>query len=479
MVDLKRPLHELATEVRAGKSTAVELVRASLDRMAETADYHAVLEVNEQALEQARAVDKRVAAGEDLPLAGLPFAAKDNYLTLGTHTTAASNILKPFRAPYAGPAIARLLAAGAVLVAKVNLDAFAHGSSTENSDFGPTKNPVDPARVPGGSSGGSAAAVALGQVAFALGSDTGGSIRQPASFSGVVGLKPTYGLIPRTGVVAMGSSVDVLGPLTNSAADAALVLDIMAGRDASDATTVERDGESYVVKAGDLKGLKIGLIKEYLEDGLSPTIRRHIDETVAQLEARGAVVTPVSIPATKLALAAYYILVPAEVSSNLARYDGIRYGHRSDKAANLEETYRLSRAEGFGAEAKRRIMIGTYVLSSGYYDAYYKRAQKVRTKLVEEFDAAFKKYDLLIGPTTPTAAFPLGAKAHDPLAMYLNDVCTVAVNLVGIPAISLPMGMEEGLPTGVQLLAPQRAERTLLRASLAVEDVIGDWRVRA
>jgi len=479
MVDLKRPIAELVADVQAAKVSAVTLVQASLDRISETADYHTVLELNEAALEQAAGVDGRVAAGEQLPLAGVPFVAKDNYLTLGTHTTAASNILKPFKAPYAGPVIERLLAAGAVLVAKVNLDAFAHGSSTENSDFGPTKNPIDPTRVPGGSSGGSAAAVALGQAAFALGSDTGGSIRQPASFSGVVGLKPTYGLVPRTGVVAMGSSVDVLGPLTNSAADAALVLDIMAGRDASDATTLERDPETYAVKSGDLKGLKIGLIKEYMEEGLSPVIRRHTEEMVAQLEARGAVVTPVSLPATKLALAAYYILVPAEVSSNLARYDGIRYGHRSAKATNLEETYRLSRAEGFGAEAKRRIMIGTYVLSSGYYDAYYKRAQKVRTKLVEEFETAFKKYDLLLGPTTPTVAFPLGAKAHDPLAMYLNDVCTVAVNLVGVPAISLPMGTEDGLPVGLQLIAPQRAERALLEASVAVEDMVGDWRARA
>ena len=479
MVDLKRPIAELVADVQAAKVSAVTLVQTSLDRISETADYHTVLELNEAALEQAAGVDSRVAAGEQLPLAGVPFVAKDNYLTLGTHTTAASNILKPFKAPYAGPAIERLLAAGAVLVAKVNLDAFAHGSSTENSDFGPTKNPIDPTRVPGGSSGGSAAAVALGQAAFALGSDTGGSIRQPASFSGVVGLKPTYGLVPRTGVVAMGSSVDVLGPLTNSAADAALVLDIMAGRDASDATTLERDPETYAVKSGDLKGLKIGLIKEYMEEGLSPVIRRHTEEMVAQLEARGAVVTRVSLPATKLALAAYYILVPAEVSSNLARYDGIRYGHRSAKATNLEETYRLSRAEGFGAEAKRRIMIGTYVLSSGYYDAYYKRAQKVRTKLVEEFEAAFKKYDLLLGPTTPTVAFPLGAKAHDPLAMYLNDVCTVAVNLVGVPAISLPMGTEDGLPVGLQLIAPQRAERALLEASVAVEDMVGDWRARA
>jgi aspartyl-tRNA(Asn)/glutamyl-tRNA(Gln) amidotransferase subunit A len=478
MVDLKRPIAELTAEVKAGKLSAVELVQASLDRMAATEDYHAVLELNPAALAQAKAVDARVKAGEDLPLAGIPFAAKDNYLTLGTHTTAASNILKPFKAPYQGPAIQRLEAAGAVLVAKVNLDAFAHGSSTENSDFGATKNPVNPSRVPGGSSGGSGASVALGQVCFALGSDTGGSIRLPASYCGVVGLKPTYGLVPRTGVVAMGSSVDVLGPLTNRTADAAAVLDVMAGRDGSDATSIERDDQTYAVKAQDLKGRKIGLIKEYMGEGLSPVIRQHMDELVSQLTARGAEVTPVSLPATELALAAYYILVPAEVSSNLARYDGVKFGHRSEKATNLEESYRLSREEGFGAEAKRRIMIGTYVLSSGYYDAYYKRAQKVRTKLVQEFAAAFAKYDFLLGPTAPTPAFELGAKAHDPLAMYLNDVMTVAVNLVGIPAVSVPLGTEDGLPVGVQLMAPQRAERDLMAGAQALEAIVGDWTKR-
>jgi aspartyl-tRNA(Asn)/glutamyl-tRNA(Gln) amidotransferase subunit A len=478
MVDLKRPIAELVAEVKAGSLSAVELTQASLDRIAATDDYHAVLELNPVALAQARAVDARVKAGEDLPLAGIPFAAKDNYLTADTHTTAASNILAPFKAPYVGPAIRRLLDAGAVLVAKVNLDAFAHGSSTENSDFGPTKNPVDPSRVPGGSSGGSGASVALGQVCFALGTDTGGSIRLPASYCGVVGLKPTYGLVPRTGVVAMGSSVDVLGPLTNRTADAALVLDVMAGRDRSDATSIERDEHSYAVKAQDLKGRKIGLIQEYMGEGLSPVIRQHMDELVVQLKARGADVQEVSLPATELALAAYYILVPAEVSSNLARYDGVKFGYRSEKASNLEEAYRFTREEGFGAEAKRRIMIGTYVLSSGYYDAYYKRAQKVRTKLVEEFAAAFDKFDFLLGPTAPTPAFAMGAKAHDPLAMYLNDVMTVAVNLVGIPALSIPLGTEDGLPAGVQLMAPQRAERELFAATQSLEEVIGDWTKR-
>jgi aspartyl-tRNA(Asn)/glutamyl-tRNA(Gln) amidotransferase subunit A len=486
-IDLKKPLAELAADVRAGRVTAVELVEASLTRIAATAEYHAVLELDPTALEQAREVDKRVALGENLPLAGLPLGVKDNYLTAGvtsvsetgTHTTAASNILRPFRAPYEGPAIKRLRAAGAVIVAKLNLDAFAHGTSTENSDFGPTHNAWDPTRVPGGSSGGSATAVALGQVAFAVGSDTGGSIRQPAALSGVVGLKPTYGLIPRTGVVAMASSTDVMGPLVNRVADAGLVLDVMAGADPSDATTIERDAASYAtVKPAELKGLKIGLIKEYMGAGLDPDIKRHVVELVEQLRARGAVVEEVSVPAVELALAAYYILVPAEISSNLARYDGVRFGHSAKGADNLTDNYLKSRDEGFGAEAKRRIIIGTYVLSSGYYDAYYKRAQKVRTKLINEICGAFSEYDFLLGPTAPNPAFRLGEKNDEPLALYLEDVMTVTASLVGIPAVSLPLGRVGGLPVGVQLMAPQRAERRLLAAATAVEAVIGDWTAR-
>lgn len=478
MIDLKRPIAELVAAVQAGELTASELSSASLARIEATAEYHTILEVNPQTARDAAVVDARLKAGENLPLAGIPFIAKDNFLTADTHTTAASHILEPFRAPYEGPVIQRLKAAGAVLVAKSNLDAFAHGSSTENSDYGPTKNPYDLTRVPGGSSGGSAAAVALGQASFALGSDTGGSIRLPASYCGIVGLKPTYGLVPRTGVIAMGSSVDVIGPLTNSVADAALILDVIAGRHTSDATSIERDRTPYTVPVGDLHGKTIGLITEYLEEGLDPAIRAHLLDFVGQLEAKGAKVSRVSLPAAQLALAAYYILVPAEVSSNLARYDGVKFGHSSKSATNLEETYRLSREEGFGDEAKRRIMIGTYVLSSGYYDAYYKRAQKVRTKLVDEFTAAFKQYDFLLGPTGPTPAFQIGAKSHDPLAMYLNDVMTVAVNLVGIPAISIPFGSADGLPYGLQLMAPQRGERALFSAATAAEKLIGDWSAR-
>lgn len=477
-IDLSRPIAELAAAVQSGELTAVALTQASLDRFAATAEYHSALEIlSETALEQAAEIDRRIAAGENVgPLAGIPYGAKDNFLTHEGHTTAASNILKPFRAPFTGPAINRLQSAGAVLVAKLNLDAFGHGGSTENSDFGPTKNAHDPSRVPGGSSGGSTTAVALGQVCFSIGTDTGGSIRQPSSFSGVVGLKVTYGLVPRSGVVAMASSTDTIGPITNSVSDTAYVLDVLAGCDASDSTSIERDVQGYTGLSPHLKGRKIGLIKEYLAEGLDPEVKTKLLAFIEQLKVQGAQIEEVSIPATQLALAAYYVLVPAEISSNLARYDGVRYGHSSDKATNLEETYRFSRDEGFGAEAKRRILIGTYVLSSGYYDAYYKRAQKVRTKLVEEFQAAFAKYDFLIGPTAPTPAFPIGSKSSDPLAMYLEDVMTVAVSLVGSPALVVPFAnVQNNLPVGVQIIGPQRSERALLEAGLGVEAVAGDW----
>jgi aspartyl-tRNA(Asn)/glutamyl-tRNA(Gln) amidotransferase subunit A len=473
MTNLKRPLAELAQEVQGGKLTAESLVRESLAAIHQHDEYHAILEVSEAALERAQQLDARIAAGETIGhLAGIPFIAKDNFLTLGTHTTASSNILKPFKAPYQSTAVERLEAEGAIMVAKANLDAFAHGSSTENSDFGPTKNPHDSERVPGGSSGGSAAAVALGLASFALGTDTGGSIRQPAAFSGVVGLKPTYGLVSRYGVVAMGSSVDVIGPLANRVDDAALVLEVMAAPDARDATTIPRDEQSYTELDGSLQGKKIGLIQEYVGDGTASEVKAAFDRAVEQLKQAGAMVEPVSLKSVDLGLACYYVLIPAEVSSNLARYDGIRYGHSSDKASNLAETYLMSRDEGFGAEAKRRIMIGTYVLSSGYYDAYYKQAQKVRTVIIQEFNEAFERFDFLISPTAPTTAFKLGEKSQDPLAMYMNDVNTVAVNLVGVPAISLPMGQVDGLPMGLQLIAPQRAERALLSAARATEELL-------
>jgi aspartyl-tRNA(Asn)/glutamyl-tRNA(Gln) amidotransferase subunit A len=470
-VDLKRPIIDLVANIKSGQLTAVQLVQHALDQIERRKDLNAVLEVNPLALEQAKVIDRANRKGR---LAGIPFIAKDMFLTSNTHTTAGSNILKPFKAPYQATVIRRLEAEGAVMVAKANQDAFGHGSSNENSDFGPAKNPWDKTRVPGGSSGGSAAAVAAGLCSFALGTDTGSSVRLPASFCGVVGLKPTYGLVSRYGVIAMGSSFDVIGPLANGVSDAALVLDVMAGRDSLDSTTIERDSASYqTAGALKVKGLKVGIIKEYLSEGVDQGVKDSILSAVRQLEAEGANIEEISLPSTDLGLACYYILVPAEVSSNLARYDGIKYGYSAAEAKNLDETYGWSRDQGFGAEAKRRILIGTYVLSSGYYDAYYKQAQKVRTLLIGEFKKAFEKFDVLIGSNAPTTAFPLGSKAQDPLAMYLTDVMLVAVNLVGSPAISLPVGLDNGLPVGIQIIGPQKGERKLLEVAAALESMVG------
>jgi aspartyl-tRNA(Asn)/glutamyl-tRNA(Gln) amidotransferase subunit A len=392
-------------------------------------------------------------------------------LVFGAETTAASNMLRGFEAPYQSTVIERLEAEGAICVAKANMDAFAHGASTENSDVGVTKNPHDIKRVPGGSSGGSAAAVVLDMAPFALGTDTGGSIRQPASFSGCVGYKPTYGLVSRSGVVAMGSSLDVIGPLTRSVDDAALVLDVMAGRDDLDSTTIERQ-EAYADPQLDLKGAKIGVIREHFGEGLDPGIIKTLEPIIKKLEAAGAEVTEISLPSLPMALAVYYILCPAEVSSNLSRYDGQRYPYSYREAKDLEGSYKSSRGRGFGKEAKRRIMIGTYVLSSGYYDAYYKKAQTVRTKLINECNEAFKQVDFMLGPVAPTTAFEIGANASDPLQMYLSDVMTVGANLTGMPAISLPAGDLEGLPVGLQLLAPQRHDRELLGLAKRAEELL-------
>ncbi len=469
MIDLKRPIADIVADVRSGALSAVELVTASLEAIEENQEYHAILEINEQALARAKDIDAGNKSGR---LAGIPFIAKDNFLTHHTHTTASSNMLKPFKAPYQSTVIERLEAEGAIMVAKANLDAFAHGSSTENSDFGPTKNPVDPTRVPGGSSGGSAAAVALGLACFALGTDTGGSIRQPAAFCGVVGYKPTYGLVSRYGVVAMGSSVDVIGPLANRTADAALILDVMAAKDSADATTIDRSESGYETKnPAHLTGKKIGLITEYLGEGIEPAVKEATLAAVAQLKKAGAIVEEVSLPSTDLALACYYILIPAELSSNLARYDGIRFGHSSNNAQTLADTYLMSRDEGFGAEAKRPFIISIIESTRKHVRSNHNPAQKVRTLLIREFDEAFKKYDFLLGPTAPTTAFKLGEKNQDPLAMYLSDVDTVAVNMVGAPAISIP-SPTDGMPIGIQLMAPQRKDRELLAAALTLEGVL-------
>jgi aspartyl-tRNA(Asn)/glutamyl-tRNA(Gln) amidotransferase subunit A len=459
---------EIANKVQNKELKAVDLVKQSLSKIEETSEFDAIIStLEERALKRAEDIDKNPKG----KLAGVPFIAKDNFLTLGGKTTAASNILKPFEAPYQATAIERLEAEGAICVAKANLDAFAHGSSTENSDFFVTKNPHDKSRVPGGSSGGSAASVILDIAPFALGTDTGGSIRLPAAFCGAVGYKPTYGLVSRSGVVAMASSTDVIGPLTKSVEDTAIVLDVMSGRDDLDGTTIERDNNLYANLDPKIAGKKVGIVKEYFEEGLEPGVKNSIEEAIEKLKKAGASVEEISMPSLPLALAVYYIICPAEVSSNLSRYDGQRFGLSAKDAKNLDESYLLSREEGFGAEAKRRIMIGAHVLSSGYYDAYYKKAQTVRTKIIKEFEDAFSKFDFLLGPTCPSVAFKIGEKSGEPLQMYLTDIMTVAANISGNPAISVPAGKSEGLPVGLQLIAPHRADRELLGIAKGYEEL--------
>src|SRR3990167_9406426 len=467
---------DIAKKIQAGELKAKALVEQALAAIEDKSEYDAIISTtSERALQKASKIDEQVAGGHKVGrLAGVPFIAKDNFLTLGGKTTAASNILRPFEAPYQATAIERLETEGAICVAKANLDAFAHGSSTENSDWFTTKNPHDKTRVPGGSSGGSAAAVALDIVPFALGTDTGGSIRQPAGFCGVVGYKPTYGLVSRSGVIAMASSTDVIGPITRNLDDTAAILDIIAGRDELDSTTIEKDSKGYQLSTSSyqLNAAKIGIIREYMAEGLELGVKQVIDGAVNKLKSAGAEISEVSLPSLPLALAVYYIVCPAEVSSNLARYDGQRYGYSEQSATDLLSSYELSREKGFGAEAKRRIMIGTYVLSSGYYDAYYKKAQTVRTKIISEFADAFEKYDVLVGPTSPTTAFKIGEKVNDPLSMYLSDIMTVAANMSGNPAISIPAGLSSELPVGLQLIGPMKGDRKLLEITKACEELL-------
>jgi aspartyl-tRNA(Asn)/glutamyl-tRNA(Gln) amidotransferase subunit A len=459
-------LVDIAACVQKGELKAVDLVKRAFAAIEDNKEYEAIIsKLEARALARAAEIDKKPSGR----LAGVPFIAKDNFLTFGGKTTAASNILRPFEAPYQATAIEKLEAEGAICVAKANLDAFAHGASTENSDWFTTKNPYDKTRVPGGSSGGSAAAVALRIAPFAIGTDTGGSIRQPASFCGVVGYKPTYGLVSRSGVVAMASSTDVIGPLARTVEDAALVLDIMAGKDQLDGTMIDRDTDSYTKLPTAVSGKRIGVIKEYMDDKLDADMKKVINDAIESLKNAGAEIIQISLPSIPLALAVYYIICPAEVSSNLARYDGQRFGYSAQAAKNLTESYELSREQGFGAEAKRRIMIGTHVLSSGYYDAYYKKAQTVRTKIINEFKKAFEEVDFLLGPVAPTAAFKIGEKASDPLQMYLADIMTVAANIAGNPAISVPAGEINDLPVGLQIIAPQKADRQLLGIAKAFE----------
>lgn len=467
-------ISDLAKKVQTGELSATSLVEKSLKLIGEHTEFQAIIAtLDDRAKERAKDIDSKIADGKDIGrLAGVPFIAKDNFLVFGAETTAASNILKGFEAPYQATAIERLEAEGAICVAKANLDAFAHGASTENSDFFTTKNPHDTERVAGGSSGGSAASVALQLTPFALGTDTGGSIRQPASFCGVVGYKPTYGLVSRSGVVAMASSTDVIGPIARTVEDVALVLEIISGKDSLDSTTIERSKEQYTELASNaLSGKKIGVIKEYFQDGLDSGVKKEIEESIEQLKNAGAIISEVSLPSMAYALAVYYIICPAEVSSNLARYDGQRFGHHITDAKNIDESYETTREEGFGAEAKRRIMIGAYVLSSGYYDAYYKKAQTVRTKLINEFNDVFGRVDFLLGPTVPTTAFKIGENTSDPLSMYLGDIMTVAASLVGIPAVSVPCGEVDGLPVGLQFMAPQRKDHELLQIAHEFEEL--------
>ncbi len=476
MLDMWPAIADMAAYVRLGKVSAVSNVEKALKNVEACTEYESIISVTtDRALSRAAELDHAIAAGKGESagrLAGVPFIAKDNFLTFGAETTAASNILRGFKAPYQSTAVELLEAEGAICVAKANLDAFAHGSSTENSDFMVTKNPHDKTRVPGGSSGGSGAAVALHLAPFALGTDTGGSIRLPASFCGVVGYKPTYGLVSRSGVVAMASSTDTIGPLAATVQDAALVLDVMAGTDTLDSTTIARDILGYDTLAGDLKGKKVGVITEYDAEGSDPGVRKCIHEAIEKMRQAGAEVSNMSLPSLSAALAVYYIIVPAEISSNLMRYDGQRFGYSYAEASNLDQSFSKTRAVGFGKEAKRRIMIGTHVLSSGYYDAYYKKAQTVRTKLMQEFSAAFEQFDVLVGPVSPTTAFKIGDHTKDPLEMYLSDMMTVAVNLVGIPAISIPAGVSEGMPVGLQLMAAQKADRSLLEIAAKTQEVL-------
>jgi aspartyl-tRNA(Asn)/glutamyl-tRNA(Gln) amidotransferase subunit A len=442
---------------------------AAIERLDD--ELHAFVTVlSDQAREAAAAVDRRVADGEDPgPLAGIPVAVKDNLCTKGIATTCSSRILEHWRPPYDATVVARLAAAGAVVVGKTNLDEFAMGSSTENSAFGPTRNPHDTSRVPGGSSGGSAAAVAAGMALLALGSDTGGSIRQPAALCGVVGLKPTYGTVSRYGLVAFASSLDQVGPFAGTVADAAALFDVIGGNDPLDSTSLDRPPPRSAMASDDgAQGLRVGLVRELYEDA-EPAIRSAVIAAGDALAAAGALVEECSIPEVRHALPAYYLLAPAEASSNLARYDGVRYGLRVD-AADVEAMNAATRAAGFGAEVKRRIMLGTYALSAGYYDAYYGQAQKVRTLIIRAFKRAYEQADVLLGATTPTTAFALGDRVADPWAMYLSDVFSVPSNLAGDPAISVPFGADDaGLPIGVQLLAPPLGEPTLVRAGAAVE----------
>ena len=461
--------------------SAREVTQASLDRIADVEDrvQALVTQTPELALAQAEAADRWIAQGEAGPLTGIPLVIKDNHCTKGIRTTCSSRILENYVPIYDATVVERLYAAGAVLVGKANMDEFAMGSSTENSALFATRNPWDLGTVPGGSSGGSAAAVAAGEAPFSLGSDTGGSIRQPAALCGVVGLKPTYGRVSRYGLVAFASSLDQIGPFARTVRDCALVLGAISGHDPLDSTSAKAPVPDYLAGLdGDLRGARIGVPGEYFVEGMEAGVRTAIEVAVDQLAEAGAkIVRPIPLPHTKYALATYYIIAPSEASANLARYDGVRYGLSAPDAPDMWTAMELTRQRGFGPEVKRRIMLGTYALSAGYYDAYYLRAQKIRTLIKDEFDRAFERCDVLLSPTSPTVAFRLGAKTADPLAMYLSDVCTIPINMAGLPGISVPAGFAEGLPVGLQFIGRALDEAKLLRIAHAYEQ-LNDWTSR-
>lgn len=457
-----------------GEVSAAELTKAYLDQIAgvEERVRAYVLVTSDNAAKYSTKIDREMQAMRG-PLAGLPLAVKDNMVTEGVTTTCASRILHNYAPVYTATAVRKLWDSHVVMLGKTNLDEFAMGSSTENSGVRATRNPWDLATVPGGSSGGSAAAVAAGEALWALGSDTGGSIRQPAALCGIVGMKPTYGAVSRYGLIAFASSLDQIGPLTRSVYDCALLLRHIVGKDPYDATSVELPFEVELPEGDRLDGLTVGIPHEYLALGIEPGVRVRFDATVALVEELGGRCVEISLPHTEYALPAYYIIAPAEASANLARFDGVRYGHRADGAEDLLDMYERTRGEGFGAEVKRRIMIGTYALSAGYYDAYYGRAQRVRTLVRRDFARAFEGVDLIVSPTSPTVAFRAGARTDDPLAMYMSDTCTIPVNLAGLPALSIPCGLSDGLPVGFQLIGPAFSENCLLAAAHALEGAIG------
>jgi len=473
-------LAQLAADLRARKFSSVELVRAFLARIdASQATLNAFISVTrEQALSDAAAADRALAAGSAGALTGVPIAHKDIFCTQGVRTTCGSRMLDNFVSPYDATVVAKLKGAGAVMLGKTNMDEFAMGSSSETSFYGPVRNPWNPQLVPGGSSGGSAAAVAARLIPGATATDTGGSIRQPAALCGITGIKPTYGRVSRYGMIAFASSLDQGGVLTASAADAALLLREMAGFDANDSTSVDTPVPDYVAALEQpLAGLKVGLLREFFDKGLDAQNEQRVREALKVYEQLGARLTEVSLPNLPLSVPVYYVVAPAECSSNLARFDGVRFGHRCESPRDLTDLYRRSRGEGFGAEVKRRIMTGTYVLSAGYYDAYYLKAQRVRQLINADFTRAFASVDVLMGPTTPTPAFAIGAKTSDPITMYLNDIYTIGANLAGLPAVSIPCGFVQGLPVGLQIVGPHFSEARVLSAAHAFQRVT-DWHTR-